>query len=71
MASTDQHMGPLDRMDRTPDLLPWDGFLLVRHLGRPKDARVAPLLSSECPPCAPALVGPWTLLSWLIFKMAA
>jgi hypothetical protein len=57
MASTDQHMVPLEGMDRMLDLSPWDGLLLVRHLGRPKDARVALLLSSECPPSAPNLEG--------------
>jgi hypothetical protein len=57
MASADQHMAPFEGMDRTPDLLLWDGLLPVRHLGRPKDAHVAFLLSSECPPSAPALEG--------------
>jgi hypothetical protein len=57
MTSADQHMGPLEGMDRTLDLLPWDGLLLVRHLGQPKNARVALLLSFECPPSAPTLEG--------------
>jgi hypothetical protein len=33
MASADQHMVPLEGMDRTSDLLPWDGLLPMRHLG--------------------------------------
>jgi hypothetical protein len=33
MASADQHIVPLERMDRTPDFLPWDGLMPVRHLG--------------------------------------
>jgi hypothetical protein len=50
-ALVDQHMVPLERMeDRMPDLLPWDGLLLVRHLRRPTD--VALSLSSEYLPSA-------------------
>jgi hypothetical protein len=34
MPLVDQHRVPLEGMDgRMSDLLPWDGLLLVRHLG--------------------------------------
>jgi hypothetical protein len=47
----DQHMVSSEKMVyRMLDLLPWDGLLHVRHLGRPMD--VALLLSSECLPSA-------------------
>jgi hypothetical protein len=43
-----QHMVPSEGTeDRTQDLLPCDGLLLVRHLGKLKDAHVALPLSSE------------------------
>jgi hypothetical protein len=45
-ALVNQHMVPMERRDdRMPDLLPWDGLLPMRHLGRPTD--VALPLSSE------------------------
>jgi hypothetical protein len=48
MALVDQHMVPLEGMkNRMSGLLPWDGLLPVRHLGRPKDVHVALLLSAE------------------------
>jgi hypothetical protein len=40
------------------DLLPCDGLLLVRHLGQPKDARVALLLSSEYLPSTTSCLFP-------------
>jgi hypothetical protein len=57
IAPTCPYDDPILGMDRMLDLSPWDGLLLVRHLRRPKDARVALLLSSECPPSAPNLEG--------------
>jgi hypothetical protein len=72
MALVDQHMVPSEGMvNRTLGLLPWDGLLPVRHLGRPTD--VALLLSSECLPSTASLRflpwrGPWMLLSWLVLR---
>jgi hypothetical protein len=44
----DQHTVPSEETeDRTLDLLLCDDLLPVRHLGQPKDARVALLFSSE------------------------
>jgi hypothetical protein len=59
IALVDQHTVPSKGMeDRTPDLPPYDGLLSVRHLEQPKDARVAHLVSSECPPSTASCLFP-------------
>jgi hypothetical protein len=59
MALVDQHTVPSDGMEnRTSVVLPWDGLSPVRHLGQPKDAHVALLLSSEYPPSTASYLFP-------------
>jgi hypothetical protein len=59
MALVDQHTVPSEgTKDRMLDSLSCDGLLPVRHLGQPKDARVALLVSSEYLPSTASCLFP-------------